>query len=254
MLREGAPASQEIKQSKTYRMKKLLLLTALAGLAFGASAETFGDSFRLEYNGKEYKDGETLASTEFEFIDPENPDWGGEYKNIDVNVINLTEDWKPVFVRIELGENTGGTYMNCLNNFYNSGSNSLQSNCIAQPFNQFFNVPTKAILEANQQGDRPMQLQLEASNMTSADPFRLEGKLHLAVASGDAADEPEIVEGTEITLNFIFDKDYSSVEEIRASGDAAAYYTIQGVRVDAPAENGLYIRVQDGKARKVLVK
>ena len=37
------------------------------------------------------------------------------------------------------------------------------------------------------------------------------------------------------------------------NNSAAAYYTIEGVRVANP-ENGLYIVVKDGKASKVLVK
>ena len=46
----------------------------------------------------------------------------------------------------------------------------------------------------------------------------------------------------------------ASVEdlEIERPASEAAYYTIQGVRVESPSE-GLYIRVKDGKATKVML-
>ena len=46
----------------------------------------------------------------------------------------------------------------------------------------------------------------------------------------------------------------SAVESVNVENNAAAaYYTLQGVRVANP-ENGLFIVVKDGKASKVLVK
>ncbi|MDE6681870.1 MAG: hypothetical protein K2J87_00410, partial [Muribaculaceae bacterium] len=59
---------------------------------------------------------------------------------------------------------------------------------------------------------------------------------------------------TENTLSYLASKATSGVAEIeKASAAEDAYYTLQGVKVANPTA-GLYIRVADGKASKVLVK
>ncbi|MDE6410773.1 MAG: DUF4960 domain-containing protein [Muribaculaceae bacterium] len=59
---------------------------------------------------------------------------------------------------------------------------------------------------------------------------------------------------TENTLSYLASKATSGVAEIeKASTAEDAYYTLQGVKVANPTA-GLYIRVADGKASKVLVK
>lgn len=45
----------------------------------------------------------------------------------------------------------------------------------------------------------------------------------------------------------------TGVAEIAVENGQEAYYTLQGVRVSTP-ENGLYIRVKDGKASKVIIR
>lgn len=233
-------------------MKKILLFSALACAALGAYAEDFGSYFRIELNGKELSNGEKIVSTDLEPLDPEFPEWGAEYKNLDIDVISLKETAVPIYVRVTVDKTTaGGTYMNCLNNYYDEKNGSLASNCIGNPFNQFFMVPSASILAANGNAT-PMQLQLEAM-CNDGNPFVIEGNLYLSACSGESLDEAEQLDDANMTINFAFDKD-SSVAEIKASGDKADYYTIQGVKVAQPEESGLYIRVQDGKARKVLVK
>lgn len=48
-------------------------------------------------------------------------------------------------------------------------------------------------------------------------------------------------------------KDTASAATIEAADGEAAYYTLQGIRVAEPTE-GLYIKVVDGKASKVLIR
>ncbi len=50
-----------------------------------------------------------------------------------------------------------------------------------------------------------------------------------------------------------FPDDPTAVELINGENEAPVYYTLQGEKVETPAE-GIYIRVQNGKATKVLVK
>ncbi len=47
--------------------------------------------------------------------------------------------------------------------------------------------------------------------------------------------------------------DYVGVDEITVAEGEAQYYNMQGVRVANP-ENGMFIRVQNGKAQKVVIK
>ncbi|MDE7414290.1 MAG: DUF4960 domain-containing protein [Muribaculaceae bacterium] len=59
---------------------------------------------------------------------------------------------------------------------------------------------------------------------------------------------------TENTINYLASKSTSGVSEVESvSSTAATYYTLQGVKVANPT-NGVYIRVVDGKASKILVK
>ncbi len=54
-------------------------------------------------------------------------------------------------------------------------------------------------------------------------------------------------------INYTADVTGSGISEVEVANGAAAYYTLQGVKVANP-ENGLYIKVQNGKASKILVK
>ena len=55
------------------------------------------------------------------------------------------------------------------------------------------------------------------------------------------------------TGNVTVSKDTTSAATIETADGEAAYYTLQGIRVDVPTE-GLYIKVVDGKASKVLIR
>ncbi|MDE6650230.1 MAG: hypothetical protein K2K45_09910 [Muribaculaceae bacterium] len=57
----------------------------------------------------------------------------------------------------------------------------------------------------------------------------------------------------EIDFDFMVAKGESSVESIDSIDGKAVYYTIDGVKVDEPT-TGIYVRVHDGKAYKMIVK
>ena len=46
----------------------------------------------------------------------------------------------------------------------------------------------------------------------------------------------------------------TGIETTVAGSDKTAYFTLQGVRVSKPTTGGIYIRVSDGKADKVLLR
>lgn len=55
------------------------------------------------------------------------------------------------------------------------------------------------------------------------------------------------------TITLTWEKGGSGVEGIEAENGEAVYYNLQGVRVENP-ENGMFIRVQNGKSTKVAIK
>lgn len=54
-------------------------------------------------------------------------------------------------------------------------------------------------------------------------------------------------------ISFTWETNGVGVDAIEAASGEAEYYSLQGVRVDNP-ENGMFIRVQNGKGSKVFVK
>lgn len=76
----------------------------------------------------------------------------------------------------------------------------------------------------------------------------IEGMQRISFAYGVSGDctEPTLLE---LTVNV----SSSGIAAVEAAEGEAEYYTLQGVKVAAPA-NGLFIRVANGKAQKVLVK
>lgn len=55
------------------------------------------------------------------------------------------------------------------------------------------------------------------------------------------------------SISFTWEAEGSGVESIVADNSEAVYYNLQGARVENP-ENGMFIRVQNGKSTKVAIK
>lgn len=113
-------------------------------------------------------------------------------------------------------------------------------------------------------GDLPLKVYV------SNEPMATLGDIRAAECAGTLENSPITIDGDWKYVGFTFDttedftweytnitltweKGGSGVEGIEAENGEAVYYNLQGVRVENP-ENGMFIRVQNGKSTKVAIK
>lgn len=230
-------------------MKKLLLLSALALGAMSVSAQSFGDYFKVSFEGKEVSNGETINVLEPEFSDEWGDAWAAHIK-----VVNVQNEYRPVYGEavyvvpatrsLLLSEENGARGQIC---FEGGGKNGEIGNCLGNGNEYslgatFVNIPaagTDTFAWA-------VDLNYDMANLQNPVTFRL----NMIAANGDADIENgcEIIDDAEFSLNIVFGGD-TAVATIGAENGVAEYYNMQGMRVANP-EKGLYIVKQGNKVTK----
>ena len=228
-------------------MKKLLLLSALALGAMSASAQSFGDYFKVTFEGKEVTNGETITVTTPEYSD----EWGDAWA-AHIGVINLENEFRPVYgeaVYVKpatkselLSEENGARAQICFSGAHNGLGNCLGNGNEYQLGSTFVNIPAAGV----DTFEWAVDLNYDMANLKN--PVTM--KLNMFAANGDGEDQSscEIIDGTEFTVTIVFG-DEGGVDAIGTENGAAEYFNLQGVRVANP-EKGLYIVKQGGKVTK----
>lgn len=230
-------------------MKKSLLAILMLGAATAASAQSFSDYFTVSYHDKEIKDGETIYVTDR--IDLGDMMYLYE---ADINVANKQD--VPVAC--------AGVF-----NYYQPARSVVVADA------DFWGYPALCYMGAAQIGNFGTQGCLPPGALDVAhatlwvpkagtDTFKWQP--HLEGAAADAVstytltlvqmngEDPDSLEdGESMTIYICYsEKDLSAVETIAVDNADVKYYDLQGRAVKAP-QKGLYIRLSNGKAQKVIL-
>ncbi len=229
-------------------MKKSLLAILMIGAAATASAQAFSDYFTVSYHGQVINDGDKIYVTDRE----DDGEMGVSYES-HINVVNKQDVPvacaavfnynQPAKSVVEADPATWGYASMCFSGAAQVNGSSSQS-CLAP-----------GALNAGQGTVWVPQ--------AGKDTFQWEPHLDLAAADavstytmtivymGDDPDALEEGEGMTFYITYC-ETEPSAVETIAAENAEAKYYDLQGRAVKAPGK-GLYIRLANGKAQKVIL-
>lgn len=228
-------------------MKKFLLLSALAISAMSVNAESFGDHFKLLYEGKEVTNGQELVITEC----VDNTEFGEGYAyECNLDIVNMKDEPAKMFGAMEW---TGTpTYEDVVDGMKNNYPYTwgMPMFCAEQCFafsqisagEGYFDVVASS-LGLNQFWT--IHLNTIASKETVS-------KYKLFFAACD--ENGDRIEDAELELSLVIGGDNGSgVESISVSDEAPVYYDLQGRKVVNP-EKGIYLVKRGAKVAKELVR
>lgn len=236
-------------------MKKLLLSVALTALAAGASAQSFGDFFKVSYNGKDYQPGETIVvPTAAGEADPDDPELTNYFFSVLVTNLDDTERTIEVdyrYLNPAAAEDGYGYPQLCYEQAYNVNTNPFlsPSGCLAT-------MPCNIRLGVNENSREPLSLDI---HQEGCEPGKV-STFKLTLTALDDLPDPnagwkyveEICAPAVFTIQ-IGGED-SGVAQVAIDPNAPkTYYDLQGRKVANPTP-GLYIVKQGEKAVKVLVR
>lgn len=236
-------------------MKKLLLSVALTALAAGASAQSFGDFFKVTYDGKEYQPGETIVvptnAGEANLDDPELTDYIFSIlvTNLDAAPRTIEVDYR--YLNPAAAEDGYGLPQLCYTQAYNVDGNSFLS-----PFGCLATMPCNIKLGVNEESKEPLSLDI---HQEECEPSKV-STFKLTLTPLDDLPDPnagwkyveEVCAPAVFTIQ-IGGED-SGVAQVTIDPNAPkTYYDLQGRKVENPAP-GLYIVKQGEKTVKVLVR
>ncbi len=228
-------------------MKKLLLLSALAISALGMNAASFGDYFKVEFEGKEIANGETIIIAEPEYAD----EWGQMWA-APVKVINLQDEYRPVFgelmysipaTRTDLRNEQGARAQLCYAGAYRGLNNCLSNGnetCVSYAF---VNVPEAGV----DTFEWDVDVNYDESQLSN--PVTLQLNMFAAEGDGEKPETCELIDGTDFTMTIVFGAQ-ATVVGITDEAAAPVYYNLQGMRVANPEKGGLYIVKKGTKTMK----
>lgn len=244
-----------ITNQQQNHMKKILLFGALGAMAFGAQAETFTDLYKVTFEGKEVKNGETLHINKAEY-DDEWEDWTFDEVKI---VVESTGSENRAMYGALYSENPATTAD--FKNEYGdislcfASSPLIGGQCVAYsgPITNLFAETIVNVGPAGWIDDSPFgtqtgfQWQLHCSGVLDSKKEAV-AKLVMTACDGLASNAVKRSETMEVFLNFCIEG--NSVESIAAAGNGVAeYYGIDGRRLEGPVK-GLYIVKENGKVSK----
>lgn len=241
----------KIPKFKQKPMKKLLLSVLGLSLAAAATAADFSEFFSTTFNGQEIQEGETVVFSQYEDFS----DMGYWYTLDVVKVANKGEEPRAIAAVMlydtpsyaEFSENIDfyGSPSFCFEGAAavdGSGSNScLGATPGLNAGNGRFWAP--------EAGTDTLELHIKC---TEAKP-EAESKYRIMLSAMEGFDNNDLEECSDpFTFYVLFSANPSAgVAGIAVDNVPAAYYDLQGRRIAEPTK-GLFIKVENGKASKIL--
>lgn len=238
-------------------MKKILLAAAVAATALNASAD-YKSIYTVQYEGQEVASGSTIECKHYEETVYEGMWLAGKFE-CDLAIVNAGAD--PIALKTTLApvseeENFGNASI-C---YSGGGISGAESGCIGATAEMLFAGKDVKISHTNTAlADIPYPVW--QADVNAANKDKTSGKYRFTMCAvkytldgGKPVYGEEIADSQfEIVIDYI-NPNQSGVNEIAVDLNAPAeYYTLEGIRVNAP-EEGLYIVKQGDKVSKVYLR
>lgn len=218
-------------------MKRFLLLSALVPGVISAGAQSFGDYFKVLYNGEEVTAGSTVVVDEAEYSDEWGETWGAH-----INVVSLRDEVSPLFGEALYVEPSTRSLLlsdaGCRAKLCFSGADGGLGNCLFNGTETmigscFVNLPAADTDTFEWTPD----LEYDMSQLTNPVIIRL----NMMAAEGNAEDgDARVIDGTDFSVTIKFESKFTGIASVGDDNGVTEYYNMQGVRVATPTQ-GLYI-------------
>ncbi|MBD5289361.1 MAG: hypothetical protein HDS26_01595 [Bacteroides sp.] len=245
-------------------MKKLLLFGALGAMALGMQAQSFGDYFKVVYNGQEVENGGTIVVSEGTITD-----WNAEDGILpgdpDYNEDDIYLDMADVYIHVENKENetrcvqVGYYYSEPTKADWPRGLGSAQfcyENAVGRPGNCLgIEFPMVALNAPEAGAAAPLEWHCTRGDIKQA-YYGTETtlRIYMQACEGDAQSDYEPIDDADFTMYIKYSYGEGSVSELTHSNAAAEYYTLDGRRLTQAPAAGLYIERRGGKVTKRLAR